>query len=953
MLLKKIIKGLHPKTENINISGLSLDSRKVKKGDIFFALGGKNFKEKYFFNEAIKKGAKVIVTSSVVKIKNKNISIIKVKNIKNTLTFACKVFFKNKPKNIIAVTGTNGKSSIADFYHQIFFSLKIPVASIGTLGIKKNNKVIKSNLTTLDIISLHRELEKLKKLGIENVILEASSHGLSQGRLNGINFNAAIFTNLSQDHLDYHKTMRKYLEAKLILFKKLLREKKFLITNNTLKEFHELKKTVNEKKLKLLTIGDSQSTIEIKKYSLEGNHQRIYFCYNKKNYHIKTHLIGSFQIENLFMAVLAAKTCNVSLKKIFPTLKKIKEVNGRLQLVRSLTNKTKVYIDYAHTPDALRKTLESLKNHYQENIILVFGCGGNRDKKKRSLMAKIAETYCSKIYVTDDNPRLEDPKLIRRMIIKGFLKKNNVHEIPTRSKAIRSAIINSEPKTIILIAGKGHEENQIYKNKIIKISDKMIVKKTKIQNLKYNEKDYNKYFNSKVLEQITNKKNLMFLGASIDSREVKKDNIFIAIKGDKQDGHNFVNEALKNKASFCVVSKKTGTVNKKQIIKCNNTNIFLNKLASIKRSQSKAKIIAITGSSGKTTFKSLLGEVLSCHGSTYCSKKSFNNHYGVPISLSNLENNHKYGVFEIGMSNKGEINKLSKIVKPHIGIITNTGEAHIENFKNLKGIADAKAEIMNNIKKGGYLVLNYDDNFSNYISKKAKQKKIKIISFGMNKKSNVFIISRKRNVNNNILKIKVFNKIIFLKVRNIDNIDNIKIYNILCSVAILSILKLDLHKSKHVLNNFLPIKGRGKKYKVRRFKKNFYLIDESYNANPFSVKNAISAFSKQQINSNKKYLLLGDMLELGKKSNFYHANLSNYINQSNIDKLFIYGNKAFKTYQKTYKSKQGNILQNLNDFDEIFSKIIKRNDYLMIKGSNATRLNSLSSNIIKGKKNAL
>ena len=225
MLLRKIIKNLPREIFNINIEDLSLDSRQIKKNHLFFAVKGtKSNGEKYIL-DAITKGAKAVVCSLNCKIKSKKIPIIKVQNITEVLTYACKTFYSEKPNNIIAVTGTNGKSSVAEFYHQILTMQKIPVASIGTLGIKIKNKIKKTKLTTLDIVSLHRELSKIKKQGINHVILEASSHGLSQGRLNGLDFKTAIFTNFSQDHLDYHKSMKKYLGAKFILFSKLLKKK--------------------------------------------------------------------------------------------------------------------------------------------------------------------------------------------------------------------------------------------------------------------------------------------------------------------------------------------------------------------------------------------------------------------------------------------------------------------------------------------------------------------------------------------------------------------------------------------------------------------------------------------------------------------------------------------------------------------------------------------------------
>jgi len=949
MLLKKIIKNLPIKIQKINIKELSLDSKKIKKNYLFFAVKGKTSNGEDYIVSAIRSGACAVVCDTNCKIKSKKIPIIKVKNIKKTIIDACTIFYKPKPKNIIAITGTNGKSSVAEFYHQILLAQKIPVASIGTLGIKINKKIVKTNLTTLDIISLHRVLTKVKMSGIDNVILEASSHGLEQGRLCGINFKTAIFTNFSQDHLDYHKNMANYLRAKLILFSKLLKKKQSIITDNEIPEFLKLKKVAKKNNLKLLTIGRKDSTIQFKSIKPNNNFQNIVFRNNKKNYSLKVPLIGLFQIKNLFMSILAAKLSGLDTKKTLNIVKDIKEVNGRLQLIRTTPNQTKIFIDYAHTPDALKTTLKTLKEHYKIKPIVVFGCGGQRDKKKRPIMAKVCEKNAEKIYVTDDNPRNENPKLIRQMILSGFSKKLVITEIPLRAKAIETAIIKSKPNSIVLIAGKGHETIQTYGKKIINISDKEIVKNISETKLKFNQKKYNKIFNSEIIKKITKKK-LKFEGVSINSKQIKKDNLFVAIKGKNYDGHVFVKEALKNKANYCVVQKNINEPYKKKLIKCDNTLKFLNKLAILKRNHTNSNVVAITGSSGKTTLKTILGKTLSNYGKTYFSQKSYNNHIGVPLSLCNMEHEHKYSVFEIGMSNRGEIRRLSNLVKPNIAIITNIGEAHIENFENLNDIAKAKSEIIENINSGGYLILNGDDKYFNYLSALAKKKKINVLFFSKSNKSNAKLVENKLYKKYSTLHFRVLNKSIYLKIKKIDPLT---ISNILFTLLTLHALDLDLTKIINFPNNFQLVEGRGKTHLVSRYKKKFQLIDESYNANPSSVKNAINNFSNIKRSSEKKFLLLGDMLELGKKSDNYHKNLAHFINHSDIDKLFVYGKNAFKTYQKIYKAKQGNILQNLNDFDEIFSDIINKDDYLMIKGSNATGLNRLSKLIISGHKHAI
>ena len=286
------------------------------------------------------------------------------------------------------------------------------------------------------------------------------------------------------------------------------------------------------------------------------------------------------------------------------------------------------------------------------------------------------------------------------------------------------------------------------------------------------------------------------------------------------------------------------------------------------------------------------------------------------------------------------------MVSPNIGIITNIGEAHIENFKNIKGIAKAKSEIIENIKKDGTVILNRDDKYFNFLNKKANKNNINVISYGFTKHANIHLFKKSKNNT----KIKVRNKILNFRIKDISNLNLI---NILCTLSVLESLNLDYSKIKNFIKYFKSLSGRGQIHKIKRFKNTFNLIDESYNANPFSVKNAIKHLSKIKIKDCKKYLLLGDMLELGNKSDGFHYDLSKFINKADIDKVFVYGDKVLNTFKKTKKIKRGNILQHKSDFDDIFSEKLKKNDYLMIKGSNATGLNRLTSKLIRGEKNVI
>jgi UDP-N-acetylmuramyl-tripeptide synthetase len=462
-MLSKKIKLL--KYQNRNFS---INSKKVNKNDIFFAIEGSKQSGSLYSSEALSKGAYKVITSK--NIRNKNYLIVK--NVKKFLVEACSVKYKEKPKNIIAVTGTNGKSSVANFYFQILKNLKINSAAIGTLGIFYKNKVKRTNLTTPDIITIHKELNFFKKKKIDNVCLEASSHGLHQNRLDGINFTAGIFTNFTQDHLDYHKNLKNYLQAKLYLFSSLLKKNSFAIVDTDIPEFPIINKICNKRKIKILSFGSRGNAIKLISHYYFGKKQIIKINFLNKIYNIKVDLIGDFQIKNLFASMLASYLSVKNSDKIVKTLSKIKFADGRMQFV-GIKEKSAVVVDYAHTPDALKKSLQTLAKQFNKKVDVVFGCGGDRDRGKRYKMGKIANQFASKIYLTNDNPRSENPNSIIKQIKKGCSRSKIILD---RKIAIKTAINNLNTDSILLIAGKGHENYQIINNQKKYFSDQKVSK---------------------------------------------------------------------------------------------------------------------------------------------------------------------------------------------------------------------------------------------------------------------------------------------------------------------------------------------------------------------------------------------------------------------------------------------------------------------------------------------
>jgi len=383
-----------------------------------------------------------------------------------------------------------------------------------------------------------------------------------------------------------------------------------VIADKEIPQFQKIKKITLNKNLNLYSLNSQKNNFQYLSHRFQGEAQLLQISHNNLIYKIKLNLIGKIQLKNVQMAIAAAIKSDIDIKKILKVIPKIKSVEGRFEKIGKIKNQSKVILDYAHTPDALRTCLLNLKEQFPgQKISLVFGCGGNRDQDKRAKMGKIADIFANKIYLTDDNPRTEGPNKIRNDIKKG-IKKQTILEFPNRTRAITEAINNLNTGEILLVAGKGHETIQeIGVKKIIFSDKKVILNAIKIKNLSLSN---NLKFN--ILKELSEEKKLSsritLKKAQINSKEIKKGDIFFAIKGKKNDGNKFISEAFNKKASIAIVNKISKNNNIKHQIKVRDSLKFLTQSSKVYRKNINTKIVAITGSCGKTTLKELLGNSL-------------------------------------------------------------------------------------------------------------------------------------------------------------------------------------------------------------------------------------------------------------------------------------------------------------------------------------------------------
>ena len=455
-----------------DISGLSCDSRAVKPGFLFAALKGSQVDGTNFINDALSRGATALLMGTAgldgPDTRNVTVPVLATPNPRRSYAHLAAQFYRAQPPSIAAVTGTNGKSSVVSF--------------LRTLGIESASESVPLSLTTPDPAIIHGELARLSAAGIDSLAIEASSHGLDQCRIDGVNVTVAGFTNISRDHLDYHGTLKKYLSAKVRLFDEVMDTPGIAVLNRDSSCYSKLLAVCRERNHRVIGYGsavkddtknfESIELIDVTPTSF-GLHLTI-GCGGQSE-SVDVSLIGEFQAENLLCAIGLAVADGIPFHAAVESVSRIVGVRGRMELVGRSQSGASVYVDYAHTPEALENALRALRFHFSGRLHLVFGCGGERDEGKRLIMGRAAAHFADHVIVTDDNPRGEDAGKIRADILGGC---TDAIEIADRAEAIAASVAQLDPGDVLLIAGKGHEARQILSNRSIEFDDAVVARAT-------------------------------------------------------------------------------------------------------------------------------------------------------------------------------------------------------------------------------------------------------------------------------------------------------------------------------------------------------------------------------------------------------------------------------------------------------------------------------------------
>jgi UDP-N-acetylmuramoyl-L-alanyl-D-glutamate--2,6-diaminopimelate ligase len=454
-------------TSDPEVTGLTADSRAVKAGWLFAALSGSRTDGRRFVADAVAKGAVAVLVGEGVELNvPSGVAVVRAREPRLTLSLMAARFYQRQPATIVAITGTNGKTSIAEFTRQIFAACGHRAASLGTIGVVKPDGAVYGSLTTPDPVTLHRTLQELADEGVTHLALEASSHGLDQHRLDGVRITAAAFNNLGRDHLDYHPTMEAYLAAKLRLWQ-LLAPGSPAVINRDGPAAEEAIAAARARGLTVMTTGVKGDALRLVDVQRSGFRQHLRLARGNATWAVELPLIGTYQAGNALVAATLAIACNEPADAVTEALGNLQGVKGRLEVVAEANGGIAV-VDYAHKPEALEAALAALRPFATGKLICIVGCGGDRDRGKRPIMGRIAAEQADIAIITDDNPRSEDPAAIRAEMLAGA---PSAREIGDRAEAIREGVRMLGPGDVLLVAGKGHETGQIVGDQVLAFSD--------------------------------------------------------------------------------------------------------------------------------------------------------------------------------------------------------------------------------------------------------------------------------------------------------------------------------------------------------------------------------------------------------------------------------------------------------------------------------------------------
>jgi murE/murF fusion protein len=858
-------------------AALCLDSRQVRPGDVFLACPGLSTDGRMFISQALAQGACAVVCQAPLTQAQAQdlgqVPCFEVQDLRASLGALADAWWGHPSQalTVIAITGTNGKTTTAQWLGSALRFGGFSCGVIGTLGLTSAHGEQQSGvLTTPDVVNLHRMLAQLRDSGATHVVMEASSIGLHQQRLDAVEIDVAVFTNLTQDHLDYHSDMATYAAAKALLFSR--PEVRHAIVNVD-DPWADLMIANSRAPVKTFSVTSDKGEVRGTNVVVKRDGMQFDWVSGSTAMSITTPIttpfIGEHNVSNMLAIAAVLEVLNWTQESIAHALRLLPAVPGRLEPVSAIEpseNNLRVFVDYAHTPDALERALKALQPLAQARagkLWCVVGCGGNRDVGKRPLMARVACENADLVMLTSDNPRDEDPDLILQHMRQGVPEVASLHVERDRALAILSVIWRANPRDVIVLAGKGHETYQEVRGKRHAFDDRQWARlaltlasgQTPVQT---------------------------------DTRQLSAGALFVALRGERFDGHDYLAQAAKAGAIAAIVESAVTTATDQPLaqIALGDTQLALQKIARAWRARFDIPVIGVAGSNGKTTTKEMIAAMLRAwvgDTATLATQGNLNNEIGVPLTVLKLRQQHRAAVIEMGMNHPGEMAVLSGIAQPTIGLVLNAQREHQEFMQSVDAVALENGEVLKHLPNHGTAVYPAAETYSALwqgLGKSAANH----VTFGIDRQADVMACDIKMDALGSTFQIKVSGQSLPLGLPvSLPISGQHNVMNATAAVACAMAAGAPLEATVQALEGFNAVKGR---MQAHRLGSGQLLIDDTYNANPDSVRAAIDVLASMPA---PRALVLGDMGEVGDQGPQMHAEVGQYARECAIDYLWTLG----------------------------------------------------------------
>ncbi len=965
----------------LEITRVTCDSRQAGPGSLFVALKGSTADGHVYIAEAVARGCQCVVVEEEPG-PLPGVTIVRVTDSHKALGSMSAALhgFPARAMTMIALTGTNGKTTVSWMVEQMLQNAGCRVGVIGTVNYRYPDSsgaqvVEDAPLTTPDPVLLQQLLRTMADEGVSHVIMEASSHALVQNRLQGVVFDLAVFTNLSRDHLDFHAGMEEYFAAKKLLFTRFLKNEAtaVIITDQHGDESDWGKRLCSELNrdaghLKVMTCGiEGQCDVTAGSIlqDINGFSCRLTLAGTKIDFH--SGLTGRYNVLNVLAAAGVGMGLNMEPDKIVQGLQEVRVVPGRLERVllpgAAADTQPAVFVDYAHTPDALDNVLQALRALSPDRLFCIFGCGGDRDRGKRPLMGEVAGSLADMAIVTSDNPRSEEPGAIISEVAAGLRAAGIVEHSPEdlfvdrdgqgfvcvedRKRAIHLVCSVAGPGDIVLIAGKGHEDYQILGRKRIFFDDRLQA----LDGLLSWKTDH--LLRATGGAVISGRRQSLPGRVSTDTRKLEKGDIFVALAGDNFDGHDYLKTAVQSGASAVIIDRKVPALpTDVLVIRVQDTLQALGDLAAYRRRLLHRNLLvaAITGSSGKTTVKEMTAAIFSRHlqggrtGSDPLLKTAgnFNNLIGLPLSLLPVGSGHRMGLLEMGMNRPGEIKRLTEIADPDIGCITNIQPAHLEGLGSIEGVAGAKGELFAEMRPDTVAVVNLDNRYVRNLPVTAGQ----VIGFAVTAAGRRLkpavratrIVHCGEQGMRFTLHLEKWRKRITVPAPGEHNVSNCA-----AAAAISFAAGIDPETIAAGLTGYRSV---DKRMQFMDLPGGVRVLNDSYNANPASMAAALKTVAGFGSDC-RRIALLGDMLELGRDAVREHRAVGRLAAEIGFDQLAVTGSFASEVARGAAEAGMAGervhlFAGSLEIADWLYGAMVRgriaADDWLLVKGSRGMRM---------------